>query len=61
MADFFKFPTTVHLAFLGKMEVREDKCMSRPEREDFLSGEVIVEEKVDGANLDRGSSTRCWA
>jgi len=51
MADFFKFPSTVHLAFLGETEVREDKCMSRQEREESLSGEVIVEEKVDGANL----------
>lgn len=51
MADFFKFPSTVHLAFLGKQGVREDKCMSPQERDEFLAGEIIVEEKVDGANL----------
>lgn len=51
MADFFKFPSTVHLAFLGTRQVREDKCMSPQERADFLSSEIVVEEKVDGANL----------
>lgn len=51
MADFFKFPSTVHLSFLGDQGVRDDKCMSLQERDEFLSEEIIVEEKVDGANL----------
>ena len=49
--DFFKFPSTPHLALLGDIEVRGDKVMSEPERNDFLRHEVVVEEKVDGANL----------
>lgn len=51
MADFFKFPSTVHLAFMGDQGPREDKCMSCPERDAFLAADVIVEEKIDGANL----------
>lgn len=49
--NFFKFPSTPHLALLGDMEVRGDKVMSESERNDFLRHEVVVEEKVDGANL----------
>jgi ATP-dependent RNA circularization protein (DNA/RNA ligase family) len=49
--DFFKFPSTPHLALLGDIEVRGDKVMSEPERNNFLRHEVVVEEKVDGANL----------
>ncbi|MEI7451343.1 MAG: RNA ligase family protein [Desulfomonile sp.] len=49
--DFFKFPFTPHLALLGDVEVRGDKVMSQSERNDFLQHELVVEEKVDGANL----------
>lgn len=49
--DFFKFPSTSHLALLGAVEVRGDKVMSESERNDFLRYELVVEEKVDGANL----------
>ena len=49
--DFFKFPSTPHLALLGDVEVRGDKVMSESERNDFLRHELVVEEKVDGANL----------
>jgi ATP-dependent RNA circularization protein (DNA/RNA ligase family) len=51
MEDFLKFPTTPHLALLGEVAVRGDKVMAPAEREKFLSNEVVVEEKVDGANL----------
>ena len=51
MVDFFKFPSTVHLAFLDGVTCRADKCMTQQEREAFLSHEIVVEEKVDGANL----------
>jgi hypothetical protein len=50
-ADFHKFPHTPHLIWLGEGHPREDKLLSREEAAEFLSGEVIVEEKVDGANL----------
>lgn len=49
--DFFKFPSTPHLALLGAVEVRGDKVMSESERNDFLRHELVIEEKVDGANL----------
>jgi ATP-dependent RNA circularization protein (DNA/RNA ligase family) len=60
--DFFKFPSTPHLAILGDIDLRDDKVMSEPERNDFLRHELIVEEKVDGANLgisfDRDANVR---
>ena len=51
MSDFFKFPSTPHLALLDGVEVRGDKVMSNVEQTRFLSHELVVEEKVDGANL----------
>ena len=48
---FFKFPHTPHLAWLSSAPARQDKVLSPPEVRDFLSAEVLVEEKVDGANL----------
>lgn len=48
---FFKFPSTPHLALLGDVVVRRDKVMSESEREEFLRHDLVVEEKVDGANL----------
>ena len=49
--DFFKFPSTPHLALLGAVKVRGDKVMPESERNDILRHELVVEEKVDGANL----------
>ena len=49
--DFFKFPSTPHLAALGNNDVRDDKCFSDAERENFLSHKITIEEKIDGANL----------
>ena len=49
--DFYKFPSTPHLALLGEVAVRDDKVMSKFERDEFLTHELVVEEKVDGANL----------
>jgi hypothetical protein len=46
-----KFPSTPHLAWLGGADVRDDKVLTPSEVEQFLSGPVVVEEKVDGANL----------
>lgn len=51
MTDFFRFPHTPHLAWLGKGKPREDKVFDEAEARAFLSAEIIVEEKVDGANL----------
>jgi len=49
--SLLKFPSTPHLAVLGGQQVRGDKVMDEPERSEFLRHELVVEEKVDGANL----------
>jgi ATP-dependent RNA circularization protein (DNA/RNA ligase family) len=51
VVDFFKFPHTPHLAWLGQGEPRDDKVLTPSEAQLFLAGEVVVEEKLDGANL----------
>lgn len=51
MDSFMKFPSTPHLALLGGVTVRDDKVLTPIERDRFLAHDVIVEEKVDGANL----------
>jgi ATP-dependent RNA circularization protein (DNA/RNA ligase family) len=49
--DFFKFPSTPHLATMPGVDIRGDKVLTESERDAFLTHEVTVEEKVDGANL----------
>lgn len=52
MSDqFFRFPHTPHLAWLGSGQPRDDKVYGRDEMKIFLSSEVLIEEKVDGANF----------
>lgn len=51
LSDFFKYPSTPHLALIEDMSVREDKVMSESERNELLQHELVIEEKVDGANL----------
>lgn len=51
MNDFFRFPHTPHLAWLGKGQPRDDKILSPCEMSEILSNNVVVEEKLDGANL----------
>jgi ATP-dependent RNA circularization protein (DNA/RNA ligase family) len=51
ISDFFRFPHTPHLAWLGEGIPRDDKVLSPVEAESFLAYEVIVEEKLDGANM----------
>jgi ATP-dependent RNA circularization protein (DNA/RNA ligase family) len=51
MSDFFRFPHTPHLAWLGKGQPRDDKVLDPKDVAALLSGLVVVEEKVDGANL----------
>lgn len=51
MTTFFRFPHTPHLAWLGAGQPRDDKVLAPEEARQLLSGEVVVEEKVDGANL----------
>jgi hypothetical protein len=49
--DFFKFPRTPHLFVIPGALFREDKVMDEKEQEIVFSGSVILEEKVDGANV----------
>lgn len=48
---FFRFPRTPHLAWLGDGSPRDDKLLSATEVDALLAGPVVVEEKLDGANL----------
>lgn len=51
MNDFFRFPHTPHIAWLGNGIPRDDKVLSPREADKLLSNSVVVEEKLDGANL----------
>jgi len=51
VSAFFRFPHTAHLAWLGSGTPRDDKLLSSLEARAFLKGSVVVEEKLDGANL----------
>jgi len=48
---FVKFPSTPHLLWLATTIPRADKVFDRDEAVAFLQEPVVVEEKVDGANL----------
>lgn len=49
--DFFKYPSTPHLCVLGQNMIRGDKVLSNDEYNEFMRDELVIEEKVDGANL----------
>lgn len=49
--DFYRFPHTPHIAWLGEGSPRDDKVLAPNEVAALLSGPVVVEEKLDGANL----------
>lgn len=52
MSDFFRFPATPHLIWLGPPQgLRDDKVLVLPELEKLLAGSVQIEEKLDGANV----------
>ncbi len=51
MMPHFGFPHTPHLAWLASGKPRADKVLDPEQARLFLAGDVIVEEKVDGANL----------
>ena len=48
---FFKFPSTPHLSIGDGVDIRADKVLSESERIAFLRQKIVVEEKIDGANL----------
>lgn len=51
MTAFVRFPHTPHLAWLGEGLPRDDKVLPPDEASALLAGEVVVEEKIDGANI----------
>lgn len=48
---FIRFPHTPHLSWLGSVEPRDDKVLSDTDVTSLLRADVVVEEKLDGANL----------
>lgn len=51
MSEFFRFPHTPHIVWMGAGSPRDDKILSPAEVDQLLRGHVVVEEKLDGANL----------
>lgn len=49
--SFYKFPRTPHLFILPGINIRDDKVLSDAEASLFYNNPMIVEEKVDGANI----------
>lgn len=48
---YFRFPPIPHIQWLGIGKPRSDKLISFQNLEELLVGPVIVEEKLDGANI----------
>lgn len=48
---FFRYPRTPHIAWLGEGAPRGDKMMPARDAAKLLASPVIVEEKLDGANM----------
>lgn len=63
MSRFFRFPRTPHLRWLAQAPLRDEKQLAPEEVAELLSGEVVVEEKLDGSNvgLSRGDGGRVRA
>lgn len=51
MSEYFKFPSTKHVMLPRDENKRRDKAMPPDELAEMLSHEVVIEEKIDGANL----------
>lgn len=51
MTDFFRFPHTPHIAWLGEGSPRDDKVLLPHEVTELLAADVVIEEKLDGANV----------
>ena len=49
--DLFKFPRTPHLFVVPGLDIRDDKVLSDLECESLLKNPIILEEKLDGANI----------
>lgn len=42
MTEFFRFPRTPHLAWLGEGQPRDDKVLAPAEANELLGGQVVV-------------------
>jgi ATP-dependent RNA circularization protein (DNA/RNA ligase family) len=51
VSEFFRFPHTPHVKWLGAGDPRGDKVLSPTEASYLLAGPVVVEEKLDGTNV----------
>jgi RNA ligase len=51
MTAFFRFPHTPHVVWLGVGKPRDDKVIASLDLIQLLASEVVIEEKVDGANV----------
>lgn len=49
--SIYKFPHTPHLVQLGTIDLRQDKLLKSVECDAFIASEIIIEEKIDGANI----------
>lgn len=49
--ESFSFPSTPHLITLPGVSIRKDKVLNEYERNEMLANLLVVEEKIDGANL----------
>ena len=62
VSQFFRYPRTPHLAWLGEGIPRDDKLLSASEARDLLAEDVVVEEKLDapisGYRLEQMESSR---
>ncbi|TBU69199.1 DNA ligase [Serratia marcescens] len=47
----FKFPSTPHFYISTATDVRNDKILGMNDKKDALKNELVIEEKIDGANL----------
>ncbi|UJP04955.1 MAG: RNA ligase family protein [Nitrosomonas sp.] len=57
MTKFFRFPHTPHIAWLGQSKPLDGKVLSPAEVKALLASDVVVEEKLDGANLGLSLTT----
>lgn len=48
---FFKFPSTPYLIASSVSPTRQDRVLTNQEAQFFFSERVVIEEKIDGANL----------
>jgi hypothetical protein len=48
---FFKFPRTPHLSWPLDRTPKDDRVLDPADVRAFLEGDVVVEEKIDGANI----------